>query len=327
MAITNKDVELPIEFSREIIRGVQGRSKALELGRRLPNMVGKTYKLNVLTSLAKAGWVKNSQSPANTEGAEINRKPISQIAWQGVDLVAETIACIVAISEETLADTEDYGVNVVPTIYEDVVGAFQQVLDATAFFGTDSPWSGFNGIVAGATSAGATVSWNGNSGTAFYKAVSKAMEMVEKSGYIPTAILGAPSMRSAFRNTITDLGVVAGEQGEVGGLARHYDMTGGFDASTAFAIVGDFKYLVYSFREEMSMKLLTEATIDDPSTGNKLYNLAQQDMIAFRFKMRLGMALPNPVNRVSGVASGNVIKAGATSYPFALILKTGEGSR
>lgn len=327
MAITNKDVELPIEFSREIIRGVQGRSKALELGRRLPNMVGKTYKLNVLTSLAKAGWVKNTQSPANTEGAEINRKPISQIAWEGVDITAETIACIVAISEETLADTEDYGVNVVPTIYEDVVGAFQQVLDATAFFGTDSPWSGFNGIVAGATSAGAVVRWNGNSGTAFYKAVSSAMEMVEKSGYIPTAILGAPSMRSAFRNTITDLGVVAGEQGEVGGLARHYDMTGGFDASTAFAIVGDFKYLVYSFREEMSMKLLTEATIDDPATGNKLYNLAQQDMIAFRFKMRLGMALPNPVNRVSGVASGDVIKKGASSYPFALILKTGEGSK
>lgn len=327
MAITNKDAVLPIQFAKEIIRGVQGRSKALELGRRLPNMVGKTYKLNVLSSLAKAGWVKNTQSPANTEGAEINRKPISQIAWEGVDLVAETVACIVPVSEETLADTEDYGVSVVPTIYEDIVGAFQQVIDATAFFGTDSPWSGFHGIVAGATSANASVSWNGNSGTAFYKAVSKAMEMVEKSGYFPTAILGAPSMRSAFRNTITDLGVVAGDQGEIGGLDRHYDMTGGFDSSTAFAIVGDFKYLVYSFREEMSMKLLTEATIEDPATGNKLYNLAQQDMIAFRFKMRLGMALPNPVNRVSGVASGNVIKKGASAYPFAIILKTGEGSK
>ena len=69
MALTNKDVQLPIDFAREIIKGVQGRSKALELGRRLPNMVGKTYKLNVLTALAKAGWVKNSQTPANTEGA------------------------------------------------------------------------------------------------------------------------------------------------------------------------------------------------------------------------------------------------------------------
>ena len=151
------------------------------------------------------------------------------------------------------------------------------------------------------------------------------MSYVETSGYVPNAILGSPSLRSAFRSTITELGVLAGDQGEVGALPRHIDLTGGFDSSTAFAIVGDFRYLVYAFREEMSMKLLTEATIDDPATGQKLYNLAQQDMIGLRFKMRLGVALPNPVQRVSGVASGNVIKAGQNAYPFAIITK-GEGS-
>ena len=326
MAVTNKSVVLPVEYSREIIAGVRGRSKALELGRRLPDMRGKTYKLNVLTALAKAGWVKNTQTPANSEGAEINRKPISQLAWEGVDLEAETIACIVGISEETLADTEDYGVSVIPTITDEIVAAFQEVIDATVFFGENSPWSGFTGIVAEATAAGATVSWDGQGGLSFYQAVSDAMEKVETSGYVRNAILGAPSLRSAFRSTITELGVLAGDQGEVGALPRHIDLTGGFDASTAFAIVGDFRYLVYAFREEMSMKLLTEATIDDPATGEKLYNLAQQDMIGLRFKMRLGVALPNPVQRVSGVASGNVIKAGANAYPFAVITKSNGGS-
>ena len=326
MAITNKDVVLPVEYAREIIKGIEGQSKALQLGRRLPDMRGNTYKLNVLTQLASAGWVKNSQTPNNTEGAEINRKPISQLAWEGVDLEAETVACIVAVSEETLADTEDYGVSVVPTITEDVIGAFQKVLDATAFFGVDSPWSNFDGIVPGATSANAVVSWDGSAGTSFYTAISEAMSLVENSGFFPEAIVGGPSLRGAFRNTLTNLGVVAGDQGEIGGLARHYDLTGGFNDSTAFAIVGDFKYLVYSFREELSMKLLTEATIDNPATGEKLYNLAQQDMIAFRFKMRLGMALPNPVNRVSGVASGNVIKRGRYAYPFAIITRSSAGS-
>ena len=326
MAITNQAVVLPVEYAREIIAGVRGRSKALELGRRLPDMRGKTYKLNVLSALAKAGWVKNSQNPSNSEGSEINRKPISQLAWEGVDLEAETIACIVAISEETLADTEDFGVSVIPTISEEVVAAFQEVIDATVFFGVDAPWTNFTGIVASATAAGAVVSWDGQDGLSFYNAVSDAMSYVEKSGYIPTAILGSPSLRSAFRGTITNLGVLAGDQGEVGALPRHIDLTGGFDTSTAFAIVGDFRYLVYSFREEMSMKLLTEASIDDPATGNKLYNLAQQDMIGLRFKMRLGVALPNPVQRVSGVASGNVIKAGASAYPFAVITKSAGGS-
>ena len=315
-AIVNSTVVLPVEYSREIIRGVLGRSKALELGRRLPDMRGKTYKLNVLSALATAGWVANSQTTPNAEGTEINRKPVSIIAWEGVNLEAETIACIVPISEETLADTEDFGVSVIPTISEQIVGAFQRVIDATAFFGTNSPWSGFNGIVAAATAAGAVVTWDGQGGVSFYNAVSDAMGYVEESGFIPNAILGAPSLRSAFRGSITNLGVVAGDQGEVGALPRHIDLTGGFDSTSAFAIVGDFNYLVYSFREEMSMKLLTEASIDDPDTGDKLYNLAQQDMLALRFKMRLGIAVPNPVTYV-----GQNLGEGRSAYPFAVITK------
>ena len=326
MAILNNSVVLPIEYGREIIRGVLGRSKALELGRRLPDMRGKTYKLNVLSSLPVAGWVKNSATPSGAAD-EIKNKPISDLAWQGKDLVAEEIAVIVPVSLNTLRDVENY-VDIVPEITEQVVGAFQQVIDATIFFGVGSPWTGFNGIVADATTAGATVSWNGTSGVSFYNAVNDAMEKVENSGYVPTAILGGPSLNSAFRKTITELGVLAGDQGEIGALPRHIDLTGGFNQSSAFAIVGDFRYLVYSFREEMEMRLLEEATLVDPATGSTLYNLAQQDMVAFRFTMRLAAAIPNPVNRVSGqLNSGSTnIVASAAAYPFAIITKTAAGS-
>ena len=326
MAILNNSVVLPVEYGREIIRGVLGRSKALELGRRLPDMRGKTYKLNVLSSLPVAGWVKNGTTPAGAAD-EIKNKPISDLAWQGKDLVAEEIAVIIPVSLNTLRDVENY-VDIVPEITEQVVGAFQQVIDATIFFGVGSPWTGFNGIVADATTAGATVSWNGTSGVSFYNAVNDAMEKVENSGYVPTAILGGPSLNSAFRKTITELGVLAGDQGEIGALPRHIDLTGGFNQSSAFAIVGDFRYLVYSFREEMEMRLLEEATLVDPATGSTLYNLAQQDMVAFRFTMRLAAAIPNPVNRVSGQlnsGSTNII-ASAAAYPFAIITKTAAGS-
>lgn len=322
-ALTNKNVVLPVEFSDFIITGLRGRSKALELGRRLPDMRGKTFKLNVLDYAIKAGWVKNAQSPSNTEGAEINRKPVSYLGWKGVDLVAEEIAVIIPVAEETLDDVQNY-VDVVPLIYEEAIAAFQQTIDATAFFGVDTPYSNYSGIVAGATAAGATVAWNGNGGLSFYQAVSSAMKYVETSGYLPDAILGGPALNSAFRGTITDLGVLAGDQGQIGALPRHIDLTGGFDESTAFAIVGDFKRgLVYAFRKEMELKILTEATVEE---GDVKYNLAQQDMVGFRFKMRLAMALPNPVQRVSGVTSGNVIKASSSAYPFAIITKSGSGS-
>ena len=319
-AITNSSVVLPVEYGREIIRGVLGRSKVLELGRRIPNMRGKTYKLNVLSQLPVAGWVKNQATP---DGAadEIKNKPLSQLAWTGVNLEAEEIAVIIPIAINTLEDVENFGVELANEVSEQVVGAFQEVIDGTVLFGVDSPWSSATnlqyGLVAAATTAGATVAWDGQEGLSFYHAISDAMKYVEKSGYVPTAILGGPSLNSAFRGTITSLGVLAGDQGEIGALPRHIDLTGGFDQSTAFAIIGDFRYLVYCFREEMRMRLLEEATLVDPSTGTALYNLAQQDMVAFRFTMRFAAALPNPVNRVNG---------GATRYPFAVITSATEGS-
>ena len=325
-SISNNSVVLPVEYGREIIRGVVGRSKALELGRRLPDMRGKTYKLNVLSHLPVAGWVANQNTPNNASEADIKNKPVSYLAFQGVDLVAEEIAVIVPVSINTLNDVEDFGIELLPEISEQVIGAFQQVIDATIFFGTNSPWAGFSGLVAGATAALATVTWDGQPGLSFYNAINDAMEKVEKSGYVPTAILGGPSLNSAFRSTITELGVLAGDQGQIGALPRHIDLTGGFNEGTAFAIVGDFRYLVYSFREEISMRVLYEATLKDPATGTELYNLAQQDMIGLRFTMRLGAALPNPVNRVSGVASGNTLVAGSSAYPFAVITKTAAGS-
>ena len=324
MAIVNSSLTLPVSYSSEIFRGILGRSKALELGRRLPDMVGKTTKLNVLENLPIAYFVKNMSTP---DGAadEIKNKPVTELAWKGVDLVAEEIACIVPVSINTLRDVENL-VDIVPQITEQVQGAFAQVIDAAAFFGTNAPWPNYNGIVADATTAQATVAWDGQGGTSFYDAISDAMEKVESSGFECDAILGAPSLRSAYRKTITSLGVVAGDQGEIGGLPRHTDYTGGFNTGSAFAIVGDFKQLVYAFRQEMEMTLLQEATIVDPNTGNARYHLAQQDMVAFRFTLRLGVALPNPITRVGGYASGDVLKQSAKAYPFAVITKSAQGS-
>ena len=326
MAVVKNQAELPVEYAREIIRGVVGRSKALELGRRLPDMNAKTLKLNVLSNLPVAGWIKNSQTIPNAESTEINRKPISTLAWANVDVVAEEIAVIIPISINTLKDMENW-VDIIPYISEQAVGAFQEVIDSAVFHGYNTPFGATsnlaNGLVGAAKTLGKAVSWDGQPGTSFYYAISDAMAYVEESGFVPTAILGAPSLRGAFRQGLTNLGVNANDQGEVGALPRHFDLTGGFNDSDAFAIVGDFRYLVYSIREDMQVRRLDEATLVDPNTGATLYNLAQQDMIALRFTMRIGFALPNPVNRVGGKLSSDgkyVEQDGA--YPFAVITKS-----
>ena len=56
--------------------------------------------------------------------------------------------------------------------------------------------------------------------------------------------------------------------------------------------------------------MLDQAVIQD-AAGNTIYNLAQQDMIALRAVMRLGFALPNPINRLQPTE--------ASRAPFAVL--------
>ena len=319
MAIVNSSVVLPVDYARGVITGLLGRSKALELGYELPRMRGKTTRLNVLSALPYAYWVKNSATPTdgntpNGYPSEIKNKPLTQLAWAGKDVIAETIACIVPVSKETLADVSDY-VDLAGVIQEQVIGAFQEVIDATLFFGTNSPWADYAGVVPASKTAGAVVNWDGQEGLSFYYAVSDAMEYVETSGYIPDAILGGPRLNSALRRAITALGINVMDQGQIGGLYKHISLTGGFNEDDAFAIVGDFKRgLVFAFREEINMSLSQDATLVDPSTGNVLYNLFQQDMVAFRFELRMGAQIANPVNRINSTDN---------RFPFAVITKAG----
>ena len=64
-----------------------------------------------------------------------------------------------------------------------------------------------------------------------------------------------------------------------------------------------FSGLVYAIRQDVTYKILTEATIVDPSTKEVIYSLAQQDMVALRAVMRLGWEIPNPINYMQPTAA------------------------
>ena len=87
-------------------------------------------------------------------------------------------------------------------------------------------------------------------------------------------------------------------------------MNGAFDTSVAQLIVGDWSQAVYSVRQDITVKILDQGVIQDPSTKAIVYNLAQQDMIALRVVFRMGWALPNPATRMDG---------DRTSCPFAYL--------
>ena len=102
------------------------------------------------------------------------------------------------------------------------------------------------------------------------------------------------------------------------GVGVTFPHNGGITDATVLDIAGDWTQLVYSIRKDISFKVFDQGVITDPTQSNAIVaNLMQQDMIALRMTMRLGFALPNPVNRVN--------PSKASRYPFA-VLKTAEST-
>ena len=98
-------------------------------------------------------------------------------------------------------------------------------------------------------------------------------------------------------------------QYDLDGAPCEFPMDGSL-SSTYWLISGQWNQLVYSIRQDITWKILDQAVIQD-GNGAIIYNLAQQDMVALRAVIRLGFALPNPINRMN--------QAAATRYPFAVL--------
>jgi HK97 family phage major capsid protein len=140
---------------------------------------------------------------------------------------------------------------------------------------------------------------------------------VEDDGYMINGHAAHPVMKSKLRGLRDANGVPLFRAGMTG--ASVYDLdgepmkfanNGAFDKTAALLISGDWKQLVYAIREDLTYKILDQAVIQDDS-GDIVYNLAQQDMVALRCKMRLGWQCPNPANRMQAT-EGN-------RYPIAVL--------
>ena len=302
--ITKNDVEAVIEtqVANEIFQGVTKESKALSMFRRLPNMTSDKTKLRVLDSLPVAYFVDESTNNG--------RKNITKQAWANKYINAAELAVIVPIKENLLNDADiDIWAEVKPRIVE----AFAKKIDNAMFFGVDKPTDWRAGLVPSVISAGAEVDETSNG---LYSDINDVMTKVEESGYEVNGILGGVGLKGKFR-MMTDTTGQPLNTTEIGSVARHFMDNGVWDKTKSTLIAGDFSQAVYSIRQDVTYKVLTEAVIQDPSDGSILYNLAQDDMVALRIVMRLGWEIPNPVNALNETAS---------RFPFASLKPEGTAS-
>lgn len=275
-----------------IFQDAPKQSVFMSLARKLPNMTSKQTKIPVLDMLPVAYWVNG----------DTGFKRTSQQAWDNVYLTAAELAVIVPIPEAVLDDADfDILGEVTPRVNE-AIGAR---VDSAVIFGANRPAEWQNDIITMARQAG-----NNVSGSTFsYDTLLGAdgvISKVEASGRMVNGAVASMAMRGKLRGLKTTDGVPlfksdmqGSTQYTLDGAPIYFPQNGAFDASVAQLIVGDWSQAVYSIRQDVTTKILDQGVIQDPSTKEIVYNLAQQDMIALRVVFRMGWALPNPATAMN----------------------------
>ena len=293
MAITRDQAAALIQeqLVNTIFQDVPKQSAVLGLMRKLPNMTSKQTKIPVLDMLPLAYWVNGDNGFKKT----------TQQAWDNVYLTAAELAVIVPIPEAVLSDSSyDIMGEVTPRVNE----AMGQRIDQAIVFGINRPNEWQSDIITLARQAG-----NNVPGGITYDSllgVNGLFSKVEDAGYMVNGVLASVKTRAALRGLkdgnerplfLTDM--KASTPYTLDGSPMLFPQNGAFDTSVAQMIAGAWNQAVYSMRQDVTVKILDQGVIQDPTTKEIIYNLAQQDMIALRVVMRLGWALPNPATRMN----------------------------
>lgn len=284
--IDHSDVDplIPEGEVKEIFKNVEKQSQVFKLCQRLGNMSSNRTRIKVLDHLPLVYW----------QGSATARKKLTKMAWKNKYIYAEELAVIVPIAEADINDAEfDIWAQVKPAIAE----AVAKEIDRVVFFGGEDKPVNFPDSLLDTAFTRGFVREQGNS-EGIYNAISETMGLVEEVGYSVNGLVAGPSIKKIFRGMVDTTGqLITGD--EISALPRAIVENGAWDKDKATAMVGDFKQAVFSIRQDMNYKLLTEGVIQDPSTGEILYNLGQDDMVALRITFRFGWQLPNPVNRLA----------------------------
>lgn len=311
---SDADALIPQEVSSEILKNVAEKNPLMRMARRLPNMSRAQRRMPVMSALATAYFVSGDTS----------QKQTSEVNWANKYIDAEELAVIVPIPEAVLDDAE---YDIWGEVRPELETAFDVAIFQAVAYGTNIPasWTtnlGAAGLVAGATTAGHVIS--AAAYTDLYEAIlgeitggaSGLIGLLEDDGFMSTGHIGHTSFRRALRNVRTTDGqpiflpsMQVRGQYDLDGQACEFPMDGSV-SSTYKLMTGQWNQLVYAMRQDITFKILDQAVIQD-GAGNIVYNLAQQDMVALRAVIRLGFALPNPINRMNQTA--------ATRFPFAFL--------
>jgi HK97 family phage major capsid protein len=296
---------IPISFSNELLTGLATEtSHVMRLARRLRDMTVYEERLPVLSALATAYFVDGDTDLVET----------SEVNWANTYVYAKDLAVIVPIPRNVLNDSS---IPIWAEVRPEMQIACGVAIDNAMLYGTNKPSVWPTAIVTAAASASHNVSLAAC--TDLYEALldeNGVFSLVEQDGFAVTGSIAHLSMKGKLRGCRDQEGqpIFVQDPSAPGSYILDgtpiYFPTNGAGSATNLMISGDWRQVVYSMRQDMEFEVYTEGVIQD-GTGTIVYNLMQQRMAAIMVTMRLGFAVPNPINRVNTNS--------ATRYPFAYL--------
>lgn len=282
---------IPEQVASEIIQGLPTMSVALKMFRQM-RMSTKQTRMPVLSVLPTAYFVNG----------DTGLKQTTEVNWANKYLNAEELAVIVPIPEAVLDDTAfDIWAEVRPRIQE----ALGVAIDAAILFGTNKPATWGESVEDFASAAGNAFVRGSISGKDLASDTNSVMKLVESDGFDVNFFLARKSLKADLRDLRNTQGTLlfqpslqAGTPSTLFGEMIDYAMNGAWDDTRADMLMGDKTQGLIGLRQDITVKILDQATIQD-NTGAIIYNLAQQDMVAMRVVMRLAWQVPNPINRLN----------------------------
>lgn len=285
---------VPEEVSTEVWKLAVQESFALS---RLPTvrMSSNQQRIPVLSALPTAYWVDG----------DTGLKQTTSQGWDNKFIDIAELAVIVPIPEAVLDDTT---FNIWAEVQPRLVEAIGHKVDEALFLGMDRPAILPEGLKQLAVAAGnyvergsvdkggqTTNSGDGDLGDD----LNYMFALVEEDGYEVTDLMFDPRYRSRFRGLrdtqgqlIYVPGIPEQSPSTVYGVPIEFGMRGRWNLSgnadpKVSGFAGDTSSIVVGIRQDITYKLLSEATIHN-GDGTVAFNLAQQDMVALRATFRVG---------------------------------------
>lgn len=281
------------------------------------SMGTKTTNMPVLATVPHAKWI------GETPGGD-GVKPTAKATWENKQMVAEEVAVIIPVHENTLDDaTEDVLSNIATLGGK----AMAYALDAAVTFGVNKPasWTSPD-LFKAATDGGNLVQVSATPGeNDLVGSIFQAAELLDAEGYDPSTFLSRKGLTYRLANLraadgtpiyLPSLSGTPGAVDRVSGMDAYWlngTVLGDvnvWDSTKAEAIVVDRERVRIGVRQDITVKFLDQATVGD-------INLAENDMVALRFKARYAYVLgqtvaenstasvtKTPVSAVTPAASG-----------------------